>query len=66
MWTEFDGLNLNCDTPVCVFKTGRDVLEYYKMEDTKVWAGFVVLIGMIVLFRVVSSPVTDFARSSRG
>jgi ABC-type multidrug transport system permease subunit len=65
MYTEFDGLRLKCDTAICAFPTGEDVLARYDMKDVKVWVDVVVLIAMAVGYRLIFYGIIKYAQRGK-
>jgi len=61
MWAEFDGQVFKCNSDptaalieqACRFPTGQDVLEYYEMQDAKVWRNLVIIVAMALFYRIV-------------
>jgi len=52
---EYRGLELTCKPDeACPYQSGDDVVEFWNMDDVKIWRSFLFLLVILAVYRVLT------------
>merc|ERR1712176_395096 len=66
MYIQFNDFTVSCgEDEICRFRSGKDVLEWYDMEDVNVGTDMLILVGMALGYRLIFYALLVFVHNGR-